>query len=254
MNSLSTTAAQIISSKMRISDPTADLVCDEYVIVNNLLPLGGAAVLELGCGKGEKTRAIAHNSEVASITALEVDEVQHAKNLQIDGLSNVSFRLGGAQAIPAADASFDIVLMFKSLHHVPMEKMDQALAEIRRVLKPGGLAYLSEPVYAGPFNDILRLFHDEKTVREAAFAAIERAVHGRALGLVSQNFFNTPVHFNDFAQFEEQVMKVTHTDHHLSPEVYDAVRAAFMSHMTTHGVDFQFPIRVDLLSKAAVSV
>lgn len=54
MNSLSTTAAQVISSKMRISDPTVDMVCDEYVIVKNLLPLGGAAVLELGCGKGRK--------------------------------------------------------------------------------------------------------------------------------------------------------------------------------------------------------
>jgi ubiquinone/menaquinone biosynthesis C-methylase UbiE len=254
MNSASMKAAQIIAPTMKISDPTADRVCDDHVIVNSLLPLDGAAVLELGCGKGEKTRAIAHGSKVASITALEVDEVQHAKNLQIDGLGNVVFRLGGAQAIPAADASFDIVLMFKSLHHVPMEEMDQALAEIRRVLKPGGLAYLSEPVYAGQFNDVIRLFHDEKTVREAAFAAIERAVHGRTLELVSQNFFSAPVHFDDFAQFEERIMNVTHTNHQFSPELYDAVRAAFQRHTTPQGIDFQVPMRVDLLRKAAVSV
>jgi 2-methylisocitrate lyase-like PEP mutase family enzyme len=66
--------------------------------------------------------------------------------------------------------------MFKSLHHVPVPLMDQALAEIRRVLKPGGLAYISEPVFAGEFNEVLRLFHDESIVRREAFSAIERAV------------------------------------------------------------------------------
>jgi ubiquinone/menaquinone biosynthesis C-methylase UbiE len=250
--SMRRTLAQKISPKMRISDPSADRVCDEYVIVKSLLPLSGAHVLELGCGKAEKTRAIAQGGQVASITALEVDEIQHAKNLQIGDLPNVSFCFGGAEAIPAADASFDIVLMFKSLHHVPMDKVDQALAEIRRVLKPGGLAYLSESVYAGEFNDILRLFHDEKTVREAAFAAIQRAVHGGTLEPVGQTFFNTPGHFDDFEQFEEQVLKVTHTHHQLSPEVYEAVRVAFMRHMTPQGVDFQHPIRVDLLRKTTL--
>lgn len=103
--------------------------------------------------------------------ALEVDERQHAKNLTLPDLTNVIFRHGAAEAIPEADGTFDIVLMFKSLHHVPMDSMDLAFQEIRRVLKPGGFVWISEPVYTGPFNDIVRLFHDEKTVREAAFAA-----------------------------------------------------------------------------------
>ena len=249
---MSTTSAQDVAAEMRISDPSADRFCDEYTIVESLLPLSGAHVLELGCGKAEKTRAIAQGGHVASIAALEVDEVQHAKNLQINDLPNVSFCVGGAEAIPASDTSVDIVLMFKSLHHVPVDMMDRALAEIRRVLKPGGLAYLSEPVFAGEYNEILRLFHDERVVREAAFAAVQRAVQGGALELVSQTFFNTPRHFDDFEQFEEQVLNVTHTDHQLSPELYEAVRVAFMRHMTPRGVDFQSPIRVDLLRKAGV--
>jgi SAM-dependent methyltransferase len=239
------------SPDMKMSNPSADRVCDEDVILRSLLPLTRAHVLELGCGKAEKTRALAKGGQVASITALEVDAVQHAKNLLIGDLPNVSFSGGGAEAIPAADASVDIVLMFKSLHHVPTDKMDRALAEIGRVLKPGGYAYLSEPVYAGAYNEVLRLFHDEKMVREAAFAAIRRAVDGGALELVSQTFFKAPRHFDNFEQFEEEVLKVTHTQHRLSPEVYEAVRAAFMRHMTTQGVDFQQPIRVDLLRKTS---
>ena len=82
----------------------------------------------------------------------------------------MKFDLAGAQQIPLDDGSVDIVLMFKSLHHVPLELMEASLQEINRVLKPGGLAYISEPVFSGDFNDILRLFNNEKKVREAAFS------------------------------------------------------------------------------------
>lgn len=236
---------------MKISDPSADAVCDESEIYGSLLRLEGAHILELGCGKAEKTRAIAQNNRPSSLTALEVDQAQHAKNLEIVGLPNVSFHLGGAEAIPFPDHQFDVVLMFKSLHHVPPDRMDTALAEIRRVLKPGGTAYFSEPVYAGDFNDILRMFHDEKTMREAAFAAIERAVQRGLFDPIEQKFFNTPGHFDNFEQFEERVLQVTHTRHRLSPELYQAVKDKFMRHMTANGAEFLNPLRVDLLRRTA---
>lgn len=234
---------------MKIADPAATLIREERAVFDSMLPLQGARLLELGCGKAEKTRSIANGGKVASIMALEVDQIQHAKNLQISDLPNVTFSLGGAEAIPAPDNNFDIVIMFKSLHHVPLEVMDQALAEIRRVLKPGGVAYLSEPVYAGDFNELLRMFHDEKIVREAAFAAIGRAVASGMLALVEQQFFNTRNHFDSFEQFEQRILKVTHTQHRLSDELYAAVRAKFMRSMTPQGADFLTPIRVDLLRK-----
>lgn len=235
---------------MKISDPANDLLCDEYDLIAAELPLENAQVLELGCGKAEKTRAIARAGKVAAIVALEVDAIQHAQNLQIADLPNVSFRHGAAEAIPAADASFDIVMMFKSLHHVPTDSMDLALSEIRRVLKPGGLAWISEPVYAGEFNDILRLFHDEKVVREAAFAAVRRAVDDGRFTLVRQRFFSSPGHFDSFAQFEERVIRVTHTEHRLAPELLAAVRRKFESHLGATGANFRNPLRVDILRKA----
>lgn len=234
---------------MKISDPLAKLVCPEREVYEALLPLDAAHILELGCGKADHTRTIAQDGKVAAIIALEVDEIQHAINLQTIDLPRVNFLLGGAQSIPVPDSNFDIVLMFKSLHHVPMNKMDQALAEIRRVLKPGGLAYISEPVYAGEFNEILRLFHDEKAVREAAFAAVERAVASGLFELAAEKFFATPSHFDSFEQFEDRILKVTHTQHQLSPELHREVREKFMAHVTAQGADFYMPIRVDLLRK-----
>lgn len=234
---------------MKISDGTAEPHCDEYDVIFAELPLENAQVLELGCGKAEKTRAIANSGKVAFIVALEVDGVQHSRNQQIRDLPNVSFRQGAAEAIPVADSTFDIVLMFKSLHHVPVNKMDVALSEIRRVLKPGGLAWISEPVYSGEFNDVLRLFHDEKEVREAAFSAVCRAVEDGHFQLVQQRFFSTPSHFDSFEQFEERVIRVTHTNHQLSPELHDAVRRKFEAHLTARGANFSNPLRVDILRK-----
>lgn len=234
---------------MKISDSLPSLTCPESAIYEALLPLDAAHVLELGCGKADHTRAIAQGGKVAAITALEVDEIQHAKNLQVTDLPRVTFLLGGAESIPLPDSNFDIVLMFKSLHHVPVDKMDQALSEIRRVLKPGGLTYISEPVYAGEFNEILRLFHDEKAVREAAFAAVERTVASGLFELAAEKFFATPSHFDNFEQFEDRILKVTHTQHQLSAKLYRQVKEKFMSHVAAQGADFYMPIRVDLLRK-----
>jgi ubiquinone/menaquinone biosynthesis C-methylase UbiE len=235
---------------MQIASDNIDLVCDEQEIIEGVLPQR-ARILELGCGAAEKTRRIAQSGKVASILALEVDAIQHAKNKEVTDLPQVRFELGGAEDIPAGDASFDMVMMFKSLHHVPLEKIDQALSEIHRVLKPGGLAYLSEPIYGGDYNEIMRLFHDEKRVREAAFAAVKRAVASARLELVKQTFFKTRIRFHDFAQFEQRVLKVTHTNHQLSLELYAQVRARFEQHMTPVGAEFYVPIRVDLLRKAS---
>lgn len=232
---------------MLISSKENCPVLDEREIFEKL-PLRGSRILELGCGKAEKTRILAEFAE--QLLALEVDEIQLEKNRQIGDLPNVVFDRGGAEAIPAEDSGFDIVMMFKSLHHVPVEFMDRAFQEIGRVLKPGGYAYISEPVYAGDFNEILRLFHDEKTVRDAAFEAVKRAVRSGIFTLVRQEFFNTPMHFENFQDYERKILKVTHTNHSLSPGLLEEVRRKFEGHMTEGGADFFMPIRVDLLKKA----
>jgi ubiquinone/menaquinone biosynthesis C-methylase UbiE len=69
------------------------------------------------------------------VVGIEVDERQLAKNL-LTPVERLRFEKAGAQAIPFPDASFDGALMLKSLHHVPMPLMDQAVAELARVLRP----------------------------------------------------------------------------------------------------------------------
>lgn len=234
---------------MELMRPDADRICPEWQVYEPLLGLDGASILELGCGKAELTRRIASGGRDRRVVALEVDEVQHALNLEIRDLPNVEFRLGAAEAIPVADASMDVVLLFKTLHHVPVALMSAALREICRVLRPGGYVYVSEPVFAGPFNDILKLFHDESHVRLAAFEALEVAVATGLFELTDEIFFKAPQRYADFAAFERDVIGVTHTRHHLTPQVHAEVRRRFEQHMTRDGVLFEAPMRVDLLRR-----
>jgi len=236
---------------MKLSTPNIAETCPEKDIYNKLLKLDNKAILELGCGTADITRAIATDGSARQITALEVDEIQHQRHLLIDDLPNVEFIKAGAEAVPCPDHAFDIVMMFKSLHHVPLDQMERALLEIQRVLKPGGIAYISEPVFAGDFNELLKMFHDEEEVRLAAFSAVRQAVDTGLLSLDQQYFFNAPMLFENFAAFEQLILKVTHTDHSLSEELFEQVRERFESHMNQDGANFQMPIRIDLLRKSA---
>ena len=234
---------------MKISANQIDIYCHEPDIYNRLLSLDNKHILELGCGKANITRKIATSGVNRRVTALEVDVIAHQNNLQIEDLPNVSFELSGAQQIPLADKSVDVVFMFKSLHHVPMDMMETSVQEIRRVLKPGGFAYISEPVFAGEFNDILRLFHDEKVVRQAAFKTLEKAVKTGLFDLADEVFFNSPRNYADFAEFENNIINATHANHKLDQKLYARVKEMFENHMGDNGAHFVNPMRVDLLQR-----
>ncbi len=222
--------------------------CSEMELLKQL-PLDQSVIVELGCGKADITRFIASNGTARKVIATEVDTIQHEKNLLIDDLPNVTFLMGGAESIPAEDDSVDAVFMFKSLHHVPLDKMDAALGEIRRVLKPGGFAYISEPIFAGDFNEVLRLFHDEEKVRTAAYKAIQKSVDEKLLSQVDEIKFHTPVAFESFEFFADKVVNVTHTDHNLSSDLIKKIETQFMKNMTKDGARFEMPIRINLLKK-----
>lgn len=234
-------------SALRLEQAEVDRIAHEVDIVDRTLALAGSDVLELGCGTAEKTRFLA--TKAKTVTALEVDARQLTRNSRISGFPNIAFGYGAAESIPSSSSEFDFAFMFKSLHHVPVDMMDQAFLEIHRVLKPGGMAYISEPVYAGDFNDIVRLFNDEKRVRHAAFLAIQRAIESRRFSLVGQLFFSQPIHFDDFAQFAERMINVTHSNLNLSIPQLKVVQKRFEKHLGSGGADFNMPIRVDLLRR-----
>lgn len=232
-----------------MSAAAPELVEDELEILRRLVPLAGARVADIGCGAAQLSRRLLEDGLVRSVAALEVDRAQHAKNLAAPAVPGLAFILAGADAIPLPGASVDVALMLKSLHHVPVERMDAALAETARVLVPGGWLYVSEPVFAGPFNELMRLFHDEQAVRAAALAALARARDRGVLEQSGVHHFDAPIAFRDYDDFVERMVRVTHSE--LSPggERLDEVRRRFEAHRGPGGARFVRPMRVNLMRR-----
>ena len=227
----------------------AGLVTDEAEFMQQVLPLAGARVVELGCGKADLARKLLQRRAVAQVTGFEVDARQHAANRQAPAVPGLRFVEGGAEATGLPDASCDGVVMLKSLHHVPLPELDRALDEIARILVPGGWLYVSEPVYAGDFNDIVKLFHDEGEVRAAAQEALHRAPSRGRLAWEREIVFDTPLHFRDFEDFDNRIVRVTHSDHSLSAELEREVRNRFERFMTPEGARFVRQMRIAILRR-----
>jgi ubiquinone/menaquinone biosynthesis C-methylase UbiE len=96
--------------------------------------------LDVGCGSGIVAALL---QRMTSITSLHGFDQLPAFDAQVKALGYSGFTAGDASAIPLPDASFDSVISICVLEHV--EKLDEALREIRRVLKPGGRLHFTTP-------------------------------------------------------------------------------------------------------------
>jgi SAM-dependent methyltransferase len=95
------------------------------------------AVLELGGGSGAMAAATIRRHPDISLTVTDVDPAMvTAAQRRFTGAPAVTVRRADATALPFADGSFDVVVSYLMLHHVIA--WQRALAEVSRVLRPGG--------------------------------------------------------------------------------------------------------------------
>lgn len=233
---------------MSTASPVPRQLTNELILLNELVPLQAQQIVELGCGNARLARDLLQHYPLCHVTGLEVDCIQHAANLA-NPAERLVFVEAGAQAIPAPDASFDLAIMLKSLHHVPMELMDQALTEIERVLRPGAYWYVSEPVYDGDLNELMRVFNDEGRVRAAAQALLDKAAASGNWERVTDVTFDVPVSYRDFADFQKRMMDVTWVERHFDDATRARMQAVFEPHMTPEGARFVRPMHVTLLRR-----
>ncbi len=117
----------------------------------HLLPhlTSGATLLDVGCGPGTITADLATHITPGRVTALErTEDALDLARAEIDrrGLGTVDFAVGDVHALDFPDDTFDIVHAHQVLQHVgdPV----QALREMRRVTKPGGIVAVRDSDYA----------------------------------------------------------------------------------------------------------
>ncbi len=94
--------------------------------------------VDIGCGTGVFTEQVIRDCSPAAVIGVDPSPEQLAFARDRAGLGMAEFRVGDAQALPFLDESFDIAVMALVIHFVP--DPGKALAEMARVLRPGGLA------------------------------------------------------------------------------------------------------------------
>lgn len=97
----------------------------------------GKAVLDLGCAGGFMAEAMAARG--ASVSGIDPaqDAIAAAQQHAAENNLDISYDVGVGEQMPYPDATFDIVVCVDVLEHV--KDLNQVLAEVARVLKPGGL-------------------------------------------------------------------------------------------------------------------
>ncbi len=148
--------------------------------------LDGLVAAEIGCGRGVGVEAVLGRLGAARVWAFDLDPrmVGRARGRLATRTGPGRHGLGAADAsaLPLRDASVDAVLDFGVLHHMPDWRA--ALAEIRRVLRPGGRLYFLEITRQCLDRWVIRTFLDHPA--EDRFSAeeliAELARHGLHVG------------------------------------------------------------------------
>jgi SAM-dependent methyltransferase len=130
-------------------------------VERELLPWGlagvdlGGDVLEIGPGFGATTRVLARRPGALSVLELEPRYCERLRGRLDDG---VAVELGDATKMPFADGRFSGVVCFTMLHHLPSRAMqNRLLAEVARVLAPGGVFAGTDSLATGPVFKLLHI-------------------------------------------------------------------------------------------------
>ncbi|MFO0755144.1 MAG: methyltransferase domain-containing protein [Byssovorax sp.] len=105
----------------------------------------GQRILDVGCGLGGTVASLNEHLHDVALTGLNIDPRQLERcreTVRARPGNTVTFREGDACQMPFDDASFDVVLAVECAFHFPSRA--RFFAEVRRVLRPGGLLALSD--------------------------------------------------------------------------------------------------------------
>ncbi len=156
---------------------------------------GDEKVLDIGCGTGILTRQLAKVLD-GSIDEQAIGIDAAAKMIAVAqrkaaGLANLRFETALAEKLPFADASFDAAVSTFFYHHIDRDLKNCSLAELRRVLKPGGRAVIVDvDTPSNLFGKLCAwsgywLFRQEE-IRENIEGQLVEALNGAGFSLVQK--------------------------------------------------------------------
>jgi len=139
-----------------------------YLLVDAVKDLKPRKVLDLGCGAGQELLPFLEQTEALAVGVDSAEELGKVAAQTFAGQKRAAFVRSRGETLPFADASFDVVLCRVAL---PYMNNRQAIAEIARVLKPGGVLLLkthAPAFYFGMIRERLKLL----SARQIAYPLI----------------------------------------------------------------------------------
>lgn len=244
-----------IAERSRVAlEPTEEEIRQQDLKSNakaagDLLPKG-QSILDIGCGDGKFTRSL--TDLFATVTGVDVKEksISKAKAAAAAEGSRAEFMVADGKALPFDDASMDAVVISNSLHHIP--EPHKGLAEAARVLKPGGILYVMEPIASGHYHEATKVVNDETIVRREAYEAVlELASHG--FSEVSESMYRQQRIFDSFEQWREHQIDRDEKRKEKFDADPEGVRDRFMTraHKQDGKLVFDQVFRVNMLRKNA---
>ncbi len=205
----------------------------------NLFTLQRSRVLDIGCGEGEFSRRLLSEEGVSGVEAIDADFNVVSANQKKNIGPGLNFSQGRAEDLEFKDNQFDLIVLIKSFHHVPVEKMEEALHEIMRVTKPGGHIYISEPSCEGAFNDLLVIFYDERIQRAAARKSIEAFIQKNRLSAATHGEHTSETQFENFEHFHIKIIQKVTYGAGLNPTLLEQVRSRYHVYADDESVCFE---------------
>jgi len=117
----------------------------------------GGKLLEIGCGIGVDSVQLARAGFEVTAVDLTDAAIDVARRFATARDVSIDFRTANAEGLDFPDETFDVVYSFGVLHHTP--DVERAVEEVRRVLKPGGTAYIMLYHHRSLVGAVHRLLH-----------------------------------------------------------------------------------------------
>ena len=128
---------------LRFSGRRSDAHCIRYIKASRYIKKNDR-VLDVACGYGYGSFLAYHNSKAKFILGIDLSKNSTEYANLMYGAKNLSFRAGDAQNLESlSDDSFDFIFSFETIEHLP--NPNKYLAELYRVLAPGGRLFISAP-------------------------------------------------------------------------------------------------------------
>lgn len=151
------------------------IVAEHYQRYHSVLELvKGKKVLDAACGAGYGSALMASKADKVIGIDISDEAIDFAKNNYQD-IKNVEYKVASVEKLPFEDNSFDVIVSFETIEHVPENIQNSFLGEIKRCLRYDGILVMSSPDKR-TYSDIPK-YKNEFHVKEFYFEEFDAFLH-----------------------------------------------------------------------------